>query len=86
MSAYSDTIRLARSRRNDGQSPNHLCLSTVRPQGREVAGPMSKLQELDIYTSYGLHYLPIEVLACTQLNDSRFSTRALYYNYKGAIL
>jgi hypothetical protein len=46
-------------------------------------GCLSNLMELDLYTSYGLHYLPIEVLACTKLSSSRFSTRALYQNGKG---
>jgi hypothetical protein len=45
-------------------------------------GDMSKLQELDVYTSYQLHWVPFEVTRCTRLKLSRFSTRALYGNYK----
>lgn len=48
-------------------------------------GCLSNLEELDLYTSYGLHYLPIEVLACSKLRTSRFSTRALYKNRKGTL-
>jgi hypothetical protein len=45
-------------------------------------GQMSALQELDIYTSYSLHWLPYEVLRCSRLTQSRMSTRALYGNRK----
>jgi len=45
-------------------------------------GSMSHLQELDCYCSYHLHYLPYEVVYCPRLSDSRFSTRALYHNFK----
>ena len=43
---------------------------------------MENLEELDIYTSYRLHWLPYEVTRCTKLKRSRASTRALYGNYK----
>ncbi|KQW79617.1 hypothetical protein [Brevundimonas sp. Root1279] len=43
-------------------------------------GQMSALKELDVYTSYGLHWLPYEVLRCSNLRSSRMSTRALYGN------
>ncbi len=45
-------------------------------------GQMSNLEELDLYTSYRLHWLPYEVAHCSRLKKSRFSTRALYGNYK----
>ena len=45
-------------------------------------GDMENLEELDVYTSYRLHWLPYEVTRCNQLKRSRFSTRALYGNYK----
>lgn len=45
-------------------------------------GRMSALTNLDIYTSYSLHWLPYEVTRCTALRDSRMSTRALYGNIK----
>lgn len=48
-------------------------------------GSLSNLVRLNLYTSYGLHYLPIEVLACTKLVDSTFSTRALFNNYKNRL-
>ena len=43
-------------------------------------GRMTNLQDLDIYTSYSLHWLPYEVTRCRQLTQSRMSTRALYGN------
>lgn len=43
-------------------------------------GRMSKLEGLDIYTSYSLHWLPYEVTRCPSLRSSRMSTRALYGN------
>ena len=43
-------------------------------------GRMTSLQELDIYTSYSLHWLPYEITRCASLNTSRMSTRALYGN------
>jgi len=43
---------------------------------------MINLEELDLYTSYRLHWLPYEVTRCAKLKKSRFSTRALYGNYK----
>jgi hypothetical protein len=45
-------------------------------------GGMENLEELDIYTSYRLHWLPYEVIRCQKLTRSRASTRALYGNYK----
>ena len=45
-------------------------------------GAMEGLEELDIYTSYRLHWLPYEVTRCAKLKQSRASTRALYGNYK----
>lgn len=45
-------------------------------------GLMESLEELDIYTSYRLHWLPYEVTHCKKLTQSRASTRALYGNYK----
>lgn len=45
-------------------------------------GQMTALEELDLYTSYRLHWLPYEVTHCSHLKRSRFSTRALYGNYK----
>ena len=45
-------------------------------------GAMESLKELDIYTSYRLHWLPYEVTRCQKLKQSRASTRALYGNYK----
>jgi hypothetical protein len=45
-------------------------------------GRLSALEDLDIYTSYSLHWLPYEVTRCTQLRESRMSTRALYGNAK----
>jgi hypothetical protein len=43
-------------------------------------GRMVLLEELDIYTSYSLHWLPYEILRCSRLCKSRISTRALYGN------
>jgi len=45
-------------------------------------GDMVNLEELDLYTSYRLHWLPYEVTRCDKLKRSRVSTRALYGNYK----
>jgi len=45
-------------------------------------GRMAALENLDIYTSYSLHWLPYEVLRCRRLDKSRMSTRALYGNRK----
>jgi len=45
-------------------------------------GDMVKLEELDLYTSYRLHWVPFEVTRCRKLKRSRVSTRALYGNYK----
>ena len=45
-------------------------------------GRMTLLRELDIYTSYSLHWLPYEVTRCANLSASRMSTRALYGNRK----
>jgi hypothetical protein len=43
-------------------------------------GHMGELADLDIYTSYSLHWLPYEITRCTKLRSSRMSTRALYGN------
>jgi hypothetical protein len=43
---------------------------------------MANLEELVLYTSYCLHWLPFEVTRCLKLKRSTFSTRALYGNYK----
>ena len=45
-------------------------------------GALSALVDLDIYTSYSLHWLPYEVVRCPKLCRSRMSTRALYGNFK----
>ncbi len=45
-------------------------------------GDMVNLEELDLYTSYRLHWAPYEVTRCSKLKRSRVSTRALYGNYK----
>jgi len=45
-------------------------------------GQLKSLRNLDIYTSYFLHWLPYEVMRCKNLGDSRMSTRALYGNAK----
>jgi hypothetical protein len=45
-------------------------------------GQMVSLVDLDIYTSYSLHWLPYEVTRCTKLKSTRISTRALYGNEK----
>ena len=45
-------------------------------------GKLGQLRELDMYTSYNLHYLPFEVVRCKRLVSSRFSTRTLFGNYK----
>jgi hypothetical protein len=45
-------------------------------------GEMRNLEELDVYTSYRLHWLPYEVTHCRKLTRTRASTRALYGNFK----
>ena len=45
-------------------------------------GDLVNLEELDLYTSYRLHWVPYEVSRCSGLKKSRVSTRALYGNYK----
>jgi hypothetical protein len=45
-------------------------------------GRLSALENLDIYTSYSLHWLPYEVTRCIRLRETRMSTRALYGNRK----
>ncbi len=45
-------------------------------------GEMESLKNLDIYTSYRLHWLPYEIMDCKNLQESRISTRALYGNQK----
>ncbi|MGJ4890558.1 hypothetical protein ACQR1Y_20350 [Bradyrhizobium sp. HKCCYLRH3099] len=53
--------------------------SHLRRLPPEIA-QMTSLRNLDVYTSYSLHWLPYEVTRCSQLVDSRMSTRALYGN------
>lgn len=45
-------------------------------------GKMAALRNLDVYTSYSLHWLPYEIRRCKHLQDSRMSTRALFGNRK----
>ncbi len=45
-------------------------------------GEMKALEYLDLYTSYDLHWLPFEITHCNNLKQTKFSTRALYGNYK----
>lgn len=45
-------------------------------------GEMESLEQLDVYTSYNLHWFPYEITRCKNLKASRVSTRALYGNYK----
>ena len=45
-------------------------------------GRMEALEDLDIYTSYSLHWLPYEITRCFFFRQSRMSTRALYGNRK----
>jgi hypothetical protein len=45
-------------------------------------GGMRSLAWLDLYTSYRLHFLPYEITRCSNLRDSRISTRALFGNHK----
>lgn len=59
----------------------HCCGSALTRLPRSM-GRLQNLVELDCYTSYGLHYLPYEFTKCPNLVSSRFSTRALYANYK----
>ena len=59
----------------------YLCGSHLVRMPPEI-GAMANLKELDIYTSYKLHWLPYEVTRCPKLKLSRASTRALYGNYK----
>lgn len=67
----------------DLKDVRELCLygSHLRRLPPEV-GAMKSLTNLDIYTSYSLHWLPYEVIRCAQLTASRISTRALYGNRK----
>lgn len=45
-------------------------------------GQMSSLRSFDPYTSRRLHWLPFEITRCSELIDSRISTRHLYGNHK----
>lgn len=45
-------------------------------------GRLAALGNLDVYTSYSLHWLPYEVRRCSRLRETRMSTRALYGNFK----
>ena len=58
-----------------------LCGSHLRRLPPDI-GCMTSLRELDIYTSYSLHWLPYEVTRCANLGASRMSTCALYGNRK----
>lgn len=43
-------------------------------------GQFQKLKHLGVYRNYNLHWMPYEVTRCKMLEDSVFSTRALYGN------
>lgn len=45
-------------------------------------GQMEALEYFDPYTSYDLHWFPYEITKCSNLKNSRVSTRALYGNRK----
>ncbi|MET1112997.1 MAG: hypothetical protein ABWX67_15880 [Allosphingosinicella sp.] len=45
-------------------------------------GRLEAMENLDIYTSYSLHWLPYEITRCARLRETRMSTRALYGNAK----
>ena len=45
-------------------------------------GDMASLQELVLYTSYRLHWMPFELVRCSRLAKTSFSTRSLYGNHK----
>lgn len=45
-------------------------------------GEMVSLEEFDAYGSHRLHWVPYEFARCSQLRDTKFSTRALYGNLK----
>lgn len=53
-------------------------LSRIPPQ---IAG-MGGLEEFIPYTSYRLHWYPLEIARCPNLRRSSVSTRALYGNFK----
>ena len=59
----------------------HLYGSHLRRLPPET-GRLVNLENLDVYTSYSLHWLPYEVTRCIRLKSSRMSTRALYGNVK----
>ena len=46
---------------------------------------LTMLEEIDPYTSYGLHWFPFEIVHCEKLRSSRVSTRAYYGNEKNAL-
>ena len=64
------------------------CLKRLRLYGSHLVrippeiGALVSLEELHLYTSYRLHWLPYEVTRCEKLKRTSFSTRALYGNYK----
>lgn len=58
-----------------------LCGSNLVRVPPEI-GDMASLEELILYTSYRLHWMPFEVVRCLRLKKTSFSTRALYGNYK----
>ena len=59
----------------------HLYGSKLKRIPPEI-GEMTALTYFDVYTSYGLEWVPYELTRCKNLIDSRVSTRALYGNYK----
>ncbi|MGM9508810.1 leucine-rich repeat domain-containing protein [Larkinella sp. GY13] len=59
--------------------------SAIRVIPPEI-GQMESLVNLDPYTSYRLHWFPYEITRCTNLKDSRVSTRALYGNRTNGML
>lgn len=48
-------------------------------------GEMSALEDLDVYTSRSLQWLPYELVHCRNLTKSRASTRHLYGNFKNRL-
>jgi hypothetical protein len=74
--ALPSTIRELKSVRELRLYGSHL--RRIPPE----IGYIDGLADLDIYTSYSLHWLPYEITRCTKLKSSRMSTRALYGNAK----
>jgi len=46
-------------------------------------GNLAQLNQFTPYTSYHLHFLPLEIMKCTKLTSSTISLRALYDNKNG---